>query len=169
GEGGGPVHPALARLLGDGSQPGDVLFVACAGNTAQRHWSGAFADAGGGWHSWAGDRTANPVRPWGEGAVSVELCAEGPADLELSVPDAGAGRAVGSCRVRPEGHRCAVVRFRPQPGHAYQARVRATGPRTGRFHLFVLGGTLGWTRANGSIAFPGDGPEVLTVGAVDAD
>ena len=45
GEGGGPVHAALKRLVGDGSRPGDVLFFACAGNTADRHWSGAFRDA----------------------------------------------------------------------------------------------------------------------------
>ena len=168
GEGGGPIHPELARILGPGSRPGDVLFIACAGNTADRHWSGPFDDAGDGWHAWRRGCTTNPLTPWGTGRVSVELCVESDADLELSVYDATAGRLVQRAPVRRGYHRCAVVRFRPIPGHAYRARVRATGTRTGRFHVFVLGGGLGQARANGSIPFPGDGPEVVTVGAVDA-
>jgi subtilisin family serine protease len=47
--------------------------------------------------------------------------------------------------------------------------VRATGAHPGPFHLFVLGGGLRYARANGSIAFPGDGPAVVTVGAVDGE
>ena len=168
GEGGGPVHPELARLVGPGSQPGDVLFIACAGNTADRHWSGTFTDAGDGWHAWRRGCTDNPLTPWGTGRVSVELCVESEADLELSVYDATAGRVVQRSPVRRGYHRCAVVRFRPEPRHSYRARVRATGARAGRFHVFVLGGGLGHARANGSIPFPGDGPEVVTVGAVDA-
>lgn len=167
GEGGGPVHPELARLLDAGARPAGVLFFACAGNTADRHWSGPFADAGHGWHCWGEGRTDNPLSPWGSARVSVELCVERDADLELSVFDATEARAVQRSAVRHSGHRCAVVRFQPRTGHSYTVRVRATGPQTGRFHLFVLGGGLGCARANGSIAFPGDGPEVVTVGAVD--
>src|SRR5437868_4968020 len=37
GEGRGSVHSALTQILG-----ADVLFCASAGNTAKRHWSGAF-------------------------------------------------------------------------------------------------------------------------------
>ncbi len=169
GEGGGPVHAALARLLGDGSRPGDVLFVACAGNTAERHWGGPFADAGRGWHDWGEGKIDNPLRPWNAGRVSVELCAEEDLDLELCVHDRTAGREAGRCPVRRGDYRCAVVRFHPEPGHGYAVRVRAAGPRTGRFHLFVLGGALGLPRPAGSIPFPGDGAAVVTVGAVDAD
>lgn len=168
GEGGGPIHPELARVL-DASVRSGVLFFACAGNTADRHWSGPFEDAGGGWHAWQGGQTDNPLTPWGKGRVSVELCVESDADLELSVYDATARREVERCPVRQGFHRCAVVRLRPVFGHSYRVRVRSTGTRTGHFHVFVLGGGLGCARANGSIAFPGDGPEVVTVGAVDAD
>jgi subtilisin family serine protease len=168
GEGGGPVHAALARLLGDGSRT-EALFFACAGNTADRHWSGPFTDAGDGRHAWAEGRTDNLLVPWGSERVSVELCAADALDLELSVLDATDDEEAGRAAVRPGDYRCAVVRFVPRPGHEYRVRVRATGKRTGPFHLFVLGGNLHCSRLHGSIPFPGDGAEVVTVGAVDAD
>src|SRR5262249_10107179 len=71
GEGHGPVHEALARILGPGDRPGDLLCFASAGNTALRHWGGPFRAGGradparGGWHEWAPGRAANPIRPWG--------------------------------------------------------------------------------------------------------
>src|SRR5262249_18373186 len=40
---------------------------------------------------------------------------------------------------------------------------------TGRFHLVALGGGLEIVTPRGSIAFPGDGAEVIAVGAVGAD
>src|SRR5436305_394609 len=58
GEGGGPVHEALAKLLGR-----DGLCFASAGNTAQRHWSGPFRDAGDGWHEGAPARKDNHLLP----------------------------------------------------------------------------------------------------------
>jgi len=168
GEGGGPVHAELIRLLGEDSGPAGVLFFACAGNTADRHWRGTFTDAGGGWHSWEERCTDNTILPWHNGRVSVELCARQELDLELCVDDTTLGREVRHSRVASGDYHCAVVRFDPMSGHGYRARVRATGSRTGPFHLFVLGGALGCARSGGSIPFPGDGPEVVTVGAVDA-
>jgi subtilisin family serine protease len=169
GEGGGPVHAELSRLLGDASRADGVLFFACAGNTADRHWSGKFLDAGAGWHDWGEGRTDNPVLPWHNGRVSVELCAPRQLDLELAVEDNTMGQEVRHSPVRAGAYPCAVVRFDPVFGHDYRARVRATGSRTGPFHVFVLGGGLGSWRAGGSIPFPGDGPEVVTVGAVNVD
>src|SRR5207253_1523107 len=37
------------------------------------------------------------------------------------------------------------------------------------FHLVALGGSLRYTTVHGSICFPGDGSEVIAVGAVSAD
>jgi subtilisin family serine protease len=169
GEGGGPIHAELTRLLGDGSRMGDVLFFACAGNTADRHWSGTFTDDGRGYHSW-GQGIDNPLLPWSEGRVSIEMCAEQHADLELLVQESFTDREVQSCRLQYGEHRTAVVKFTPEPGKSYQVRVRATGPRTqGRFHLFALGASLRYARSRSSISFPGDGPEVVTLGAVEGD
>jgi subtilisin family serine protease len=119
-EGHGPVHRDLARVLGDGDGAGDLLCFTCAGNTAQRHWSGSFHDGGKGWHEWEPGRTENGVEPWGGERVSAELCWRGETYLELTV-------------------------------------------------LVVLGGGLAQATSRGSIPFPGDGPEVVTVGAVDED
>ena len=45
GEGGGPIHEELRRVIGDGNSSGDLLAVACAGNVAERHWYGPFRGA----------------------------------------------------------------------------------------------------------------------------
>ena len=50
GEGGGAVHARLAEIMGTGKKPTDLLGFACAGNLAQRHWSGRFSDDGKGLH-----------------------------------------------------------------------------------------------------------------------
>jgi subtilisin family serine protease len=166
GEGGGPVHETLTKLLGKVS-----LCFASAGNTAQRHWSGPFHDAGDGWHEWAPGRRDNEMRPWGGETVSVELCWSNGADYELAVWDATSGAEVGHSTPRRGVERtCAVVRVSPEERHTYRVRVhRADGTATGSFHLVALGGGLDQTTANGSVAFPADGPEVIAVGAVGAD
>ncbi len=171
-EGHGPIHTALARLVGPGDRPGDGLFFASAGNTAQRHWSGPFRDAGG-WHAWSsapgGPVCDNPVRPWGRERVSVELSGR-PGAFEVSVYDVWAGREVSRSPAlgQPaDGQPHAVVTFQPEEGHTYTARVRRRRPDAGSFHLVALGAGLGYATRQGSIPFPGDGPEVVAVGAVD--
>jgi subtilisin family serine protease len=168
GEGHGAVHQALARLLGDGSAGGDGLCFASAGNTAQRHWSGLFRDGGAGWHEWKPGERENVVQPWGGERVSVELCWQGSARYELAVQDVTAGREAGRGGTSESGpYRWSVVRFQPEANHAYTLRLRLRSGDKGAFHLVVLGGGLEYATAQGSIGFPGDGPEVIAVGAVD--
>jgi hypothetical protein len=178
GEGRGPVHEALARVLGPGSDPGDMLLFASAGNVAQRHWSGPFHDVGDGWHEWTPGVKDNELTPWGKEHVSVELCwgasglnpEEGHANYDLFVNDTKTGRDIGHSVTRPgERRTCAVVRFLPHGNHTYLVRVHFAGGHAGSFHLSVLGGGLLHSTAKGSITFPGDGPEVIAVGAVDSD
>ncbi|HWG41346.1 MAG TPA: S8 family serine peptidase [Gemmataceae bacterium] len=171
-EGHGRVHEELAHLLGTGEPAGDALFVASAGNTAQRHWSGTFRDGGDGYHVWkrAGSaaQTENAIKPWGSERVSVELCCPVSAGYEVIVTDATAARTIGRTRsadVRGIGN--AVVAFAPESGHDYRVRVRQIRKARGGFHLVVLGGGLHHVSSSGSIPFPGDGSEVLAVGAVD--
>jgi subtilisin family serine protease len=168
GEGSGPIHVALSRILG-GGEPGDLLCFASAGNIAQRHWSGPFHDDGHGCHEWAPGTCDNALSPWGGDPVSVELCWHGGADYDVIVQDA-TGATVSQSLARPGVSRCcAVARFLPQAGHIYRVRVRAAGGRPGTFHLASLGSGLAHATAHGSIPFPGDGPEVIAVGAVDSD
>ncbi len=168
GEGGGEVHRALAEALGKGDQPEDVLFFACAGNTAQRHWGGSFHDGGDGRHQWAPGREDNLIRPWDEERPSVELCWRPGAVYELAVQDLTAEHEVGICnRQIGEGHCCAAVKFDPEPGHTYAARVRLARGTPGAFHLTVLGGGLEEATLHGSVPFPADGGEVIAVGAED--
>jgi subtilisin family serine protease len=170
GEGGGPANAELARILGPGHQPGDLLCFASAGNTAQRHWSGPFCDGGDGFHAWRAGQTANGVTPWGAERVAVELYWQPGPDYDLIVDDVTGQREVGrSAACTGVERTAAVVRFLPEAGHAYQVRVRLARGSGGRFHLTALAANLDHATAPGSVAFPADNPRVLAMGAVDAD
>jgi subtilisin family serine protease len=168
-EGHGPVHEALSRLLGAGDGLHDLLCFASAGNTAQRHWSGPFHDDGDGRHEWSPGHTENAVTPWGGERVSVELCAPPGTGYEVAVYDMK-NREVATGRSSAKAERCcAVAAFNPEADRAYRVSVRLIEGRPGSFHLVVLGGGLEHATSQGSVPFPGDGPEVIAVGAVDAD
>jgi len=169
GEGGGPIHDKLRRILGSGQQPGDVLCFASAGNTARRHWSGHFVAGGDGCHEWEPGQVDNRVRPWGEDRVSVELCCPPACRYLVEVYDAVTGVEVGRGASGGAGRAAAVARFLPATGRRYRARVKLVAGPAQPFHLVVLGGELEYSSPRGSVAFPGDSPEVVAVGAVDED
>jgi subtilisin family serine protease len=170
GEGGGAVHAALARLLGNGSEAGDLLCFASAGNTAQRHWSGVFLDAGNGLHEWQSGKEANDLLPWSDAKVSVEVCWRTQGDYDLCVHDQTAKADVAESLAKKGFDRCsAVARFLPEAGHRYAVRIRLAHGPAGMFHLVALGASLQYATASGSIPFPADGPAVIAVGAVGAD
>jgi subtilisin family serine protease len=175
-EGHGRIHEELARLLAspqDRRETGDALFFASAGNTALRHWSGPFEDGGDGYHVWRDAAGAahreNIIQPWGGERVSVELCCPGAAAYEVTVSEAATQRLMGRASSTDGGGAgSAVVAFLPEPGGVYHARIRRLVNGAGEFHLVVLGGGLRYSTSAGSIPFPGDGGEVIAVGAVDA-
>jgi subtilisin family serine protease len=174
GEGGGPVNEAVARLLGEGKAPGDALCFASAGNTAQRHWCGAFQPDEAGLHQWRPGRTGNALKPWGGERVAVELYGPADAPYEVLVRDTTTGELAGSGVAQPvlpgSGAGSAVVRFLPRRAHSYEVQVRGNGAAGGgHFHLVALGAGLEHFTSKGSICCPADGPAVLAVGAVDAD
>jgi hypothetical protein len=168
-EGGGPVHAQLQQILAQG----DVLMVAAAGNTAQRHWHGPCNRRGRDhYHAWAEDCIDNPLRPFGGERVSVELIWSPPQSrYELEVCDLDSGRVVVTGQAPPHhgNAACLAARFLPVDGERYSVRVRHRDGPSGRFHLVVLGGNLTYRSERSSLAFPGDGAAVVTVGAVDAE
>jgi subtilisin family serine protease len=169
GEGGGPVHEALARVMGDGERPADLVGFACAGNIAQRHWTGPYRGNADGYHEWRPGYRDNGLVPWGDDErVSVELCWPAGGSYTVYVLDALTGAEIGRAPPRPpaDGY-CAVVRFQPKRNGQYLVRVRHTGGPAGAFHLAVLGGWLERFTERGSIPFPADGPEFAAVGAVE--
>jgi subtilisin family serine protease len=167
GDGGGAVHEELARVLGSGQAPGDMLFVAAAGNLAQRHWSGVFHAGPGGWHEWRPSRTMNAVNPWGDEDAFVELYGRPGAAYELQVEERVTGTVVARAVTGGLKDRTAAsVHFWPEPGASYAARVRLLAGAPGRFHLVALHGGLEITEGSSSVAFPADGKDVLAVGAV---
>jgi len=182
GEGGGSVHAALAQLLGTGQAAKDLLFFACAGNTAQRHWSGVFHADARGFHEWLPGRSSNTLRPWSRERVAVEVYGPVGRGCELQVLERDSQRLVGRAvlhrgfdeppsRGTSDEGGCAVVRFLPDPDRRYSIRLhrqgRAGANDSDKFHLVVLGGSLERATATGSIPFPADGAGVQAVGAVD--
>jgi subtilisin family serine protease len=172
GEGGGQVHEALAQLLGSGQTARDLVFFASAGNTALRHWSGTFCPNEGGLHQWGAGRTTNLLKPWASERVAVELYGPTKVSCELQVWEEATGNLVGNMILQPDGAGLwgqAVVRFEPLPGRDYRVRLRCPAAIQGKekFHVVALGGDLEEVSPGGSIAFPGDGVQVVAVGAVD--
>ena len=164
GEGGGSVHRALARLLGN-----HTLLFASAGNTTHRHWGGRFRDAGDGLHLWADGAVSNGLRPWGSDQVSVELYTRPGADYELTVlDDTGAVTGRGRTHSRPGDRSSVAVRFWPQAERSYRVRVHRLGGRATTFHVTTMNASLDRTTPDASVCFPGDAPEVVAMGAVDA-
>ena len=121
GEGNGPIHKKLREILGDGTKPGDPLFFSCAGNTAERHWSGTFNPGPGGYHVWSGKVTLNNVSPWYDDRVSLELTwADPEARYVLEVVDPTTGEPVAGCTYKQTTDRAIK--------HALQApEVRESG------------------------------------------
>ena len=170
GEGGGEVHRELAGVFHVDDGRKDLLAVACAGNLAPRHWSGRFHDDGHGHHTWQDGQVDNNLTPWNDDRVSVELLGPPQARFAIEVLDRMSRRAVGETLVyRGTDRSSAVTRFQPEPGHEYSLRVCRSEGKVEQFHVVALGAWLEYSSARGSIPFPGDGPEWLTVGAIDAD
>src|SRR5262249_47430804 len=136
GEGGGPVHEGLTRLLGDGTHPGDVLCFASAGNTAQRHWSGIVRPTREGWHQWVDGVVDNDVTPWRTDRVALGLCWPAAADFDLVVLDGATGREIGRSLAKPGlARRSAVVRFESETARPCRVRLRQVRGAPARFHL----------------------------------
>ncbi len=168
GEGGGEVHRGLAPLL-EGA-----LFFASAGNTAQRHWFGSYTPNDTDWHQWRDGIVDNNLKPRGNERVAVELYGPTESPFEVTIWNRKTSQCVGRSVLQVDATQKAgraVVRLEPDGETLYQVRVRcleAKPAATEAFHLVVLGGSLEYATARGSIPFPGDGGAVLAVGAVDA-
>jgi subtilisin family serine protease len=170
GEGGGPIHEKLAKLLGQGKNAGDILCFASAGNTAERTWSGKFHAGTDGCHEWLPGKTDNLLRPWGSTRVTLELCCQTATTYDLQVIDDSTSRPVGAEDYRePKAPANHSLRFDPEPNHQYRVRVQLKKGEPGPFHLVALGSGLSYSTTRGSVCFPADGPSVLAVGAVDYD
>jgi subtilisin family serine protease len=168
GEGGGPMHDALARLLGRGEAAGDLLCFASAGNTARRHWSGTFRAGPDGFHQWAPGQRDNAVSPWaGARHSAVELsCKPGP-EYQLLVYEGERPKPLARSARPGRAGGGVAVQFRPRPGRRYRVRVRLLRGAPGAFHCTSLHSDLATGTPRGSVCFPADGPAVVAVGAVD--
>lgn len=170
GEGHGAVHRELSRVFGNGDQSGDILPIASAGNLATRHWSGRFCDNGRGMHAWRGESADNKLTPWGNDRVFVELIGGPQARFEIEIIDRLTEKPIGQTRTYQGSDRYVqAVRFLPESGRSYSLRVSRGVGRAESFHLIALGAWLEHFSSGGSIMFPGDGPEWLTVGAIEPD
>ena len=110
----------------------------------------------------------------GRGATmrSTWSCTDGQGDCyELSVRDADTGELVGHAATNPRqsDRLSAAVRFAPASGHEYRVRLRHISGPAGNFHLTTTFASLDCTTPGANVCFPGDGKEVVVLGAVDQD
>src|SRR5262249_18316899 len=64
GEGHGRLQADLARVLGPGNAPGDMLFVCPTGNEARSYWAGDFKAGADGYHQWKAGEAINSLKPY---------------------------------------------------------------------------------------------------------
>jgi Subtilase family len=169
GGGGGPQHAALREILGAGDDEHDVSLFAAAGNLAQRHWAGPLRPNADGDHEWSPGQRCNRLLPWGNEPIAIELYGP-PAECVVQVRDHDSGAILEKAELKTEGGAAtAALRLEVQADRRYDIVLHVSGRPTGTFHLVVLGGDLDIARTKGSIPFPGDGTNVVTLGAVDRD
>jgi len=154
-----------------------ILWVNAAGNRAQQHWSGTFADSNGnGWHEFApGDEGNTVVVQSGAYVCAALKWDDWPAsaedyDLYLSRSPGGAvvarstGPQFGS--EPPTELACQFNTSGVAETYAVGIRASRVSSRPVRFDLFVYPGAgLEHQVADGSVTEPGTSPSALTVGA----
>ena len=79
-----------------------------SGQAPGRH-QGTFQPGADGWHQWKAGVTANPLAPWGEDKVCIDLCWKNDADFDVVVEDAETGREVASARALPNDSRAEPI------------------------------------------------------------
>ena len=100
--------------------------------------------------------------------MALDLCWSDPeARYKLEVIDANTGKPAEGVTYRERTDTpAAMARFVPKAGASYAVRVSQEKGKPGKFHFHALAAYINETRQAGGIPFPGDGPEVVTVGAV---
>jgi len=179
GDGSGPVGDIVELAEREG-----VLFVTSAGNFAQSHWSGEFADADSDGFvevdDIGGESIGLPTIEGGDDIVSLVLVwsrwpSSTSLDFEIDIrTGAGDGEVLATSEFAFEGYPYALRQVVYDPSektdgariHVRHQRGTATGVTLRIFR--IDGGPLADHRVpSGSLAFPGDSPAALTVGAFD--
>jgi subtilisin family serine protease len=163
-----------AGIVADARAAG-ILWVNAAGNRAQQHWSGTFADADAdGWHEFGpGDEGNTLTIPWGVRTCAALKWDAWPAtdvdyDLYLVRDD---GLTVASSTTAQTGTQPPTELLcygNPVRGRTHAIAIRGhQATAAPRLDLFVYPGPdLEHQVAEGSVTEPGTSPAALTVGAV---
>jgi subtilisin family serine protease len=175
GDGNGPADSpegivAAARKAG-------ILWVNAAGNRAEQHWSGTFADSNAnGWHDFAAGDEGNTIVVPGGGYVCAALkWDDWPASAEdydlYLIRSPGGTIAAGSTNPQtgsepPTEEACQVNTSGATETYAIAIRANRTSGRPVRFDLFAFpGSNLEYRVGEGSVTEPGTSPAALAVGA----
>lgn len=174
GDGGGPVNAIVKKA----SEAG-ILWVNSAGDEAQKHWSGSWADADAdGWLEFQG---ADEGQTFNAGAGTQieafltwdDAWGQSGNDYDLYLVYSSTGAIVASSTSRQDGD------DGPEESLSYQVPALGTyslairkysSSKASRFRLFSINhGTLQYTARSGSIGIPADSPNALAVGALWGD
>jgi subtilisin family serine protease len=163
-----------AGIVADARAAG-ILWVNAAGNRAQQHWSGTFADADhDGWHEFApGDEGNTLMLPPGLrtcAALKWDAWPTTDTDYDLYLIRDSDGLTVASSTTVQTGTQPPTEELcygNPVRGRAHTLAIRANqATATPRLDLFIYPGPdLEHQVAEGSVTEPGSSPSALTVGA----
>lgn len=180
---GAPIPGTLAGTVADARQAG-ILWVNSAGNYAEEHWSGTFADTSvppNGFHNFTPTSDGNGVfighnesycafLKWDEWPVAVS-------DYDLYLLN-GAGAIVAASQTRQTGSQPPTEELsdpaRPNrcfentgaAGVFYLGIYAFRATTTPRLDLFSVSSTLQYPVPAGSVGDPGSSPFALTAGAI---
>jgi subtilisin family serine protease len=176
GDGAGP--PGSPEGIVAAARSAGILWVNAAGNRAEQHWGGTFADTNGnGWHEFApGDEGNTVVVPAGAYVCAALKWDDWPGsaeDYDLYLTRSPGGATVASSTNPQTGSEpptelaCQINSSRVAETYAVAIRAARTSGRPVRFELFAYpGANLEYRVADGSVTEPGTSPAALTVGAV---
>jgi hypothetical protein len=166
GQGGGPLHARLERLLGNGNAVNDPLFFCSAGNMALGHWVGLCAPGHSGLHEWKPGVIDNQLIPYGQMPIKIAILHKPGNVYEILVTEGG-DREVIARRVSESGNLASAgLSFTPRRNARYWLRVRLVRGKASRFHCVVRYADLAITTDGDSVCcFPADNAAVVTVGA----
>ncbi len=161
GQGGGETHLKLAKALGP------AIFFASAGNLAKRQWQGTFRNGADNCQEWRPGLTVNRLTPWGTHPVSIELRGDADSTYRIVLNDDLGHELNCEQRASTAERYGTTLRFQPVSGRGYQMQVKLIEGPGGPLRLIVLGAELEIAAGEGMV-FPGDGRDIITVGAIDA-
>jgi hypothetical protein len=167
-DGTSPVSQEVQRAVDAG-----IIWVNAAGNEAQNHWKGVYADGDGDrWMEFAGLDETNSFTVAAGSWLYIDMTWDGTADLDIALRDGSGSIVQWASSAQYPGSRPieSLVYFNDSFSSKQMSySIYGYSGNAGRVDVFTASSTYGfeYNVRGGSINAPGDLTNVVTVGAAD--